>query len=69
MSVSSLVAQRDFSPKTLRALRAKGIELIGVQALPGAGELPWADAARGYVVVDDGCAKVWTFAQVLEAAR
>jgi len=67
--VAAQVAKRDFSAKTLRALCAKGIELVGTQMLPGAGDMPWANAERGFVVNDNGCGKVWTFAQVLGAAK
>lgn len=67
--VSSQIARRDFSAKTLRALTQRGIELVSVQMLPGAGAMPWANAERGYLVSHDGCGKVWTFAQVLEAAK
>lgn len=68
-NVAAQVAKRDFSAKTLRALCAKGIELVGVQMLPGAGDMPWANADRGFVVNDNGRSKVWTFAQVLGAAK
>jgi hypothetical protein len=60
------IARRDFSAKTLRALAKRGIEVIGVQALPGAGEMPWANPDRGYVVSDNGCGRVWTFTQVMQ---
>jgi hypothetical protein len=68
-NVAAQVAKRDFSAKTLRALCAKGIELVSVQALPGSGDMQWANAERGFVVSDNGCARVWTFAQVLGAAK
>lgn len=68
-NVAAQIAKRDFSAKTLRALSAKGIELVGVQALPGYGDMPWANAERGFLVSDNGCGRVWTFAQVLEAAK
>lgn len=67
--VSSKIARRDFSAKTMRTLSARGIEVVGVQMLPGAGAMPWANAERGYLVSQDGCGKVWTFAQVLGAAK
>ena len=67
--VSSQIARRDFSAKTLRALTKRGIEIVSVQMLPSAGNMPWANAERGYLVSQDGCGKVWTFAQVLEAAK
>lgn len=68
-SLTSQIARRDFSAKTLRTLAARGIEVVGVQMLPGAGAMPWANAERGYLVSQAGCGKVWTFAQVLAAAR
>lgn len=67
--VSSQIACRDFTAKTLRALAKRGIELVSLQMLPGPGDMPWANAERGYLVSHDGCGKVWTFAQVLEAAK
>ena len=68
MSFSSQLAARDFSSKTLRSLRAKGLELVAPQMLPGAGDMPWANSDRGYLVNDHGTGRVWTFKQVLEAA-
>lgn len=60
----------DFSSKTLRALARKGISLIGLQTIPNmASDMPFANAERGYVVNDNGCGRVWTFSQVMEAAR
>jgi hypothetical protein len=67
--VASQIARRDFSAKTLRALSKRGVEVVGVQALPGAGAMPWANAERGFLVSHNGCGKVWTFARVLEAAK
>lgn len=60
---------RDFSAATLRLLARKGISIIGLQAIPDmASAMPYANAERGYVVNDNGCGRVWTFAQVREAA-
>ena len=69
MNVATQIARRDFSAKTLRALSQRGVELVGVQMLPGTGDLPCANAERGFVVNDNGCGRVWTFAQVLGAAK
>ncbi len=61
---------RDFSASTLRALARKGIRLVGLQAIPDtSSDMPFANATRGYKVNDNGCGRVWTFAQMLEAAR
>ena len=61
---------RDFSAKTCAALARKGILLIGIQAIPDmSSDMPYANATRGYVVNDNGCGRVWSFAQVQEAAR
>jgi hypothetical protein len=60
----------DFSRKTLSALTRKGIAIVGLQAIPNmASAMPFANADRGYVVNDNGCGRVWTFTQVMEAAR
>lgn len=60
----------DFSRKTLAALARKGISLIGLQAIPDmSSDMPFANAARGYLVNDNGRSRCWTFAQVQEAAR
>ena len=63
------IASRDFSYKTIRALARRGVDVVGVQDLPGEGAMPWANPVRGYVVSDRGTAKVWTFRQILEAAK
>lgn len=60
---------RDFSATTLRGLARKGITITGLQAIPGTGPMPYANAERGYVVADNGTGRVWTHAEVLGAAR
>jgi hypothetical protein len=61
---------RDFSPATLRVLARKGITILSPVALPDmASAMPWANAERGYSVNDNGCGRILTFAQVLEATR
>jgi len=60
----------DFSRTTISALARKGIFLTGLQAIPDmALAMPFANAARGYKVNDNGCGRVWTFAEVMAAAR
>lgn len=60
----------DFSRTTVRALARKGIRLVGLQALPDmSSAMPYANATRGYIMDDNGTGRVWTFAQVLEAAK
>lgn len=56
-----------FSASTRRALAKKGITVYGLQALPVNGS--FANCDTGYLVNDKGCGKVWTFRQVLEAAK
>lgn len=63
------VAMRDFNRKTLNALARKGIRVTGACVIPGNGALPFANGSLGYRVDDNGCGRVWTFNQVLEAAR
>ena len=60
----------DFSAATRRALARKGIAIIGLTVIPNmASDLPFATGDRGYCVNDNGCHRIWTFTQVLEAAR
>ena len=69
-SVGSSIASRDFSQKTLSALARKGVTLLGITAIPDmSSDMPFTNADRGYTVSDNGCGRVWTFTQVLEAAR
>jgi hypothetical protein len=61
---------RDFSAATRRALSRKGIEVYGICVIPAQNDpMPFANGDRGYKVNDNGCGRIWTFAQVLEAAR
>lgn len=59
---------RDFSKKTVSALARKGIAIIGLTVIPGAGDLPFASGERGYKANDNGCLRIFSFAQVLELA-
>lgn len=59
---------RDFSRKTLTALARKGIEVLGATFVPGS-DGSFANGDRAYKVNDNGCGRVLTFTQVLEAAR
>ena len=60
---------RDFSRSTLSALARKGIRVLGLTVIPGAGDMPFASGQRGYRVDDNGCGRIWTFAQVMEASN
>lgn len=60
----------DFNRKTLKALAIKGISLIGLTVLPDFSKaLPYACGERGYQVNDNGTGRVWTFSQVMDAAK
>lgn len=59
---------RDFSALTIRCLARKGITVLRMTSIPGSSDLPFATASRGYNVSDNGCGRIWTFAQVMEAA-
>ncbi len=59
---------RDFSPSTLRSLARKGIRVIGLTVIPGAGDTPFAAGERGYRLDDNGCHRVRSFSQVMELA-
>ena len=62
-------AMRDFSKSTLAALAARGIRVVGLTVIPSDGDLPFATGSRGYRVDDNGCGRIWTFAQVKGAAQ
>lgn len=60
---------KDFTRATLNALAKRGVRVIGLTVIPGKGDLPFATGERGYRVDDNGCGKVWTFAEVIGAAQ
>jgi hypothetical protein len=59
---------KNFSSSTLRTLARKGITILHPVAIPGAGDMPFANVDLGYAVDDNGTHRIWTFAQVREAA-
>lgn len=59
---------RDFNRSTLSSLARKGIRVLGTVVIPSSGDLPFASGQRGYRVDDNGCGRIWTFTQVMEAA-
>ena len=60
----------DFSAATRRALARKGIAIHGTCVIPTQDDpTPFANGERGYKVADNGCGRIWTHAEVLEAAR
>lgn len=60
----------DFSKKTIAALARKGIGILGLTVIPDMTKpMPFACGQRGYSVSDNGCGRIWTFAQVHEAAQ
>jgi hypothetical protein len=68
MTAVQQVLRRDFSATTLRALSKRGVQILGVTLLPGAGDMPYANGERGYVVNDNDCGRVLTFRQVTKLA-
>jgi hypothetical protein len=64
MSVSRTIAVRDFGLRTVASLEARGIRFVGIQAIPGAGALPFANAERGYVLDDNGTGRVLSYLEV-----
>jgi len=57
----------DFSKTTRRALARKGMEIYGITFIPGL-DGSFASGERAYKVNDNGCGRILTFRQVLEAA-
>lgn len=59
----------DFSAKTRNALARKGIVIVGLTVIPNASsDMPFATGERGYKVNDNGCGRIWSFAEVMEKA-
>ncbi len=69
MTATAQITARDFSAQTLASLNAGGIRIIGITSIPGDGPMPWANSSRGYSMDDNGCGRIWSHAEVLEAAR
>jgi nitrous oxide reductase accessory protein NosL len=62
------IAARHFGRKAVADLARKGIRIVGLQAVPNmAAALPFAEAETCYQVDDNGCGRVWTYAQVRAA--
>lgn len=60
---------RDFTARTRNALARKGIRILGTIVIAAVdSEFPFACGDRGYRVDDNGCGRIWTFAQVMAAA-
>lgn len=68
MSHSSAVS-RDFNRTTLSALTARGITLLSATTIPAEGDMPFANASRGYSVSDNGMGRILRFADVLAIAE
>lgn len=59
----------DFSKRTIAALAHKGITLVGLTIIPDmSSSMPYANGTRAYVLDDDGCQRIRSFAEVLELA-
>lgn len=69
MTAVQQILRRDFSAATLRALSNRGVQVLGVTLIPGAGDMPYANGERGYTVSDNGTGRVLTFRQVTELAE
>ena len=65
---STQISTRHFGRKAVTLLARKGIRVTGLQALPDAAG-SFLNSETGYRVDDNGCGRVWTYAQVREAAR
>ena len=66
----TIAAKRDFSKRTVRALARRGISVIGVQGLPDMSSvMPYANLERGYLLDDNGTARVLRFRDVITLAE
>lgn len=59
---------RDFSVAVRNSLTRKGIAIIGLQAIPGHGDMPWANSERGYCLDDNGTHRIRTRTEVISMA-
>jgi hypothetical protein len=65
-----MAAKFDFSAATVFKLANKGISILRPTVISKpASDMPFATGNRGYSVNDNGCGRIWTFAQVMEAIR
>lgn len=62
------LSTRHFGRKAIRTLALRGIRVLGLQACPDASG-SFLNSTTAYVVDDRGTGRVWTYAQVVEAAR
>jgi hypothetical protein len=64
------LAAKDFSRSQLSKLSKRGIILVRAMAMPDPDSaMPFANPLTGYMVSDGGTGRVWTWRQVVEAAR
>ena len=69
MSVSSQIAVSHFGKRAVATLAKRDIRVLGLTVIPAANAaMPFACGETGYSMDDNGCGRVWTFAQVLKAA-
>ncbi len=60
----------DFSKKTLKTLAKRGITIYGITLIPDfSNPMPFANGTRGYKINDNDCGRIWTFQEVLNAAK
>ena len=60
-------AQKDFSKATIKALAARNIRIVGVQAIPAdANDVYFS--GTGYALDNNGCGMIRTFTEVLKLA-
>jgi hypothetical protein len=65
---ASQISTRHFGRKVVAALARRGIRVIGLQAIPDE-RGSFLNSTTGYVVDDRGCGCVWSYREVLKAAR
>ncbi len=63
------IGERDFSAKVIKQLKAKGIAIMTITAIPGNVDMPFANSQRGYIVNDNGQNRIWSYLQVCEKVK
>ena len=64
---STRIAQKDFSKATIKALAARGIQIVDVRAIPADADDKYFSGVA-YGLNDNGCYKMRTHGEVLKMA-
>lgn len=69
MSAAQQIAVRHFGKATVAKLAKRGVTFLSLTVIPSDGPMPFANGNTGYCVNDNGCGRVWTYADVRRFAE